>query len=422
SQEGLLYAAAAADNDHYTAQGYNMHHGFILWGAAEHYLWTRDKQYLKAVAPHLVAGCDWITREREATKVLNPDGRKPVEWGLAPAGDLEDVEEYLYWYATNAYYYLGMKTAADVLAQIDHPQADRIASEAQKYADDIMASVRESEATSPVVKLLDGNYIPYVPPRAYVLTDRKEGWIREALYCALHFVDCGLIAADGELTTWILNGLEDRIFMSDESGYGPRYGHRNPREQFFSYGGFNPQPNLLDNSIAYLKRGQIKHFLRAFWNTYAMSIYPDVQCFAESCSYGMGGGPLYKTPDECKFIQWMRQMLLLEMGDDLYIGRGVPRAWMESGKSVVLKDAPTYFGPVRLRIQSEVNDGRIKVVLNPPERNRPKRIYLHLRHPNGKPIKSVTLNGEKYDRFDTKAESIELPGTVTGLQEILARY
>ena len=421
SRHGVLYAAAPEGYDHYTAQGYNMHHGFVLWAAAEHYLWTRDKQYLESIAPNLVAACDWITREREATKVLNPDGSRPIEWGLAPAGDLEDVEEYLYWYATNGYYYLGMKTTANVLAEIDHPEAGRIAADAAAYADDILASVRESVATSPVVKLLDGTYVPFIPPRAYALTDRKEGWIREALYCDLHLVDCGLIAPDDTLATWILHGLEDRIFMSSESGYGPEDGLGKPREQFFSYGGFNPQPNLLDNSIVYLKRGQVPNFLRAFWNTYGISIYPDVQCFAESVSFGMGGGPLYKTPDECKFIQWMRQMLILETGDELHLARGVPGAWMKAGKSILLRKAPTYFGPMDMKITSAAAGDEIRADVSLPWRNPPESVCLYLRHPDGRRMKSVRVNGQDWGEFDAATGRVTVPGTA-GKVAVVAAY
>ncbi|MBI4580514.1 MAG: hypothetical protein HY718_12475 [Planctomycetes bacterium] len=421
TKDGLLYAAAPPGFDHYTAQGYNMHHGFILWAAAEHYLWTRDRPYLTTVAPNLVAACDWITRERQATKITNPDGSRPLEWGLAPAGDLEDVDEFLYWYATNAYYYLGLKTAADALAEIDHPDASRLAADARAYAGDLMASVRESAAISPVVRLLDGTYIPYVPPRAYVLTDRKEGWIREALYCSLHLLDGGLVEPDDVLVTWILNDLEDRIFMSDESGYGPDDGLKDPRAQFFCYGGVNPQPNLLDNSIAYLKRGQVPNFLRAFFNTYAISIYPDVVCFAESVTFGKGGGPLYKTPDECKFIQWMRLMLVMEMRDRLYLGRGVPRAWMADGKTVRLMDAPTYFGPLDLEITSAAASGEIRADVNLPSRNPARRVYLSLHHPDGKLLRSATAYGTDCPIVDVREGLVQLPVT-TGRVRVVARY
>lgn len=422
STEGLLYAAAPPEFDYYTAQGYNMHHGFVLWAAAEHYLWTRDRAYLEAVSPNLIAACDWVTRERRATMTLNPDGTRPVEYGLAPAGDLEDVEEYLYFYATNAYYYLGMKTAADVLAEIGHPEAGRIAADAAAYADDIMASVREATATSPVVQLLDGSYVPYVPPRAYALTDRKEGWIREALYCALHLVDCGLTEADSPLAEWVLQALEDRIFLSEESGVPPERMGMSLEDFFFTFGGYNPQPNLLDTSIAYLKRGQPAHFVRAFFNIFAGSIHPDMVCFSECAApYSMTGYPLYKTPDESKFIQYMRQMLILEMGPDILIGAGVPLAWTEDGKSVELRNAGTYFGPMNVKIGSAAAQGSISADIDLPTRNRPRQARVFLRHPEGRPIKSVTVNGRSWDEFDAGRGCVTIPGDL-GKADIVARF
>ncbi|MDO8588241.1 MAG: hypothetical protein Q7T82_14530 [Armatimonadota bacterium] len=412
SKDGLLYAAAPQGYDHYTAQGYNMHHGFILWAAAEHYLWTRDRSYLKAIAPKLIAACDWITRERKATMVLNPDDTRPLEYGLAPAGDLEDVDEFLYFYTTNAYYYLGMNATAEALAQAGYwEDAARIAAAANAYAQDIMTSVREAVATSPVVKLLDGSYVPYVPHRAYAPTDRGEGWIREALYCALHLESCGLIKPNDPLVTWILQDLEDRIFLSEESGPG-RGRITNMEDQYFSLGGFNPQPNLLDNGLTYLRRNQIANWTRAFFNIYSASIYPDTVCFSECVPpFADGGGPLYKTPDESKFIQFMRQMLILEMGDTLCIGRGVPRAWMTDGKSVEMKDAPTHFGPMGMKITSAVSKGRIIADLNLPKRNPPRSVLLSLRHPEGKKIKTVTVNGKSTKTFDPTTGVIRLNGT-----------
>lgn len=419
SREGLLYAAhPVADPDPYTAQGYNMHHGWALWNLSRHYFWTRDAKWLWSVAPNLIKACDWVTRERQATKVLNPDGTKPIEWGLAPAGDLEDVEEYLYWYATNAYYYVGMKTAASALADIGHPEAARLARDARVYKADILASIRESVATTPVVKLKDGTWIPYVPPRAYVLTHRKEGWIREGLYPAIHLLDGEVLAPHHKFVTWILQDLEDNIFMSKESGYGVE----DQLSNFFNFGGFNLQPNLCPNSYAHLRRDEIPHFLRVFYNECWASLYPDTVCFAEWVRYyGKGGGPLYKTPDECKFIQYMRQMLILEDGNVLKLGMGVPRAWMEDGKKLTVRRAATWFGSMDMEIVSSASEGRISATITMPTRNRPESVLLRLRHPEGKPMRRVTVNGRGWRQFSSARELITLPANLDTV-EVVACY
>lgn len=419
SQAGLFYAAYPyPDRDCYTAQGYNMHHGWALWNLCEHYKWTRDTEYLKSIAPGLVAGCDWVTRERQATKVMNPDGTRPVEWGLAPAGDLEDVEEYLYFYATNAYYHIGMKTAAEVLGEIDHPEAERLAKDAEEYAADILESARESTTTSPVVRLKDGAYVPYPPPRAYALTHLKEGWIREGLYPALHLLDANLVEPRHRIVTWLLEDLEDNVFLSEESGYKVD----DQAAKFFDFGGFNLQPNLLCNSHAHLRRDEVPHFLRVFFNECWASLYPDTMCFAEWVpDFGKGGGPLYKTPDECKFIQYMRNMLIFEEGTALKLGMGVPRAWMENGKRVRIERAATFFGPMDMMIESGISRGRVIARLALPTRNPAKAILLRLRHPHGKPMRRVLVNGATWEHFDPELELVFLPEEMSKV-EVAAEF
>jgi hypothetical protein len=423
TRAGVLYAAHPGEPDPYTAQGYNMHHGWGLWAAAEHYYWTRDQQYLAGVAAQLAKAAEWIVFERQATKRQALDGSRPVEYGLAPAGDLEDVEEYLYFYATDAYYYLGLKHAAGVLAELaarSQPAkgrkgqaaesswrqlAARLLQEAEAFRQDIRSSMAESVATSPVVRLKDGTYVPYVPPRAYALTHLKEGWIREALYPALHLVNGEVYDEWHPYVDWMAQDLEDNIFLSQESGYGVP----EQKSNYFHLGGFTLQPNLLDLCLLYLQRDQLPNYLRAFYNTAWASLYPDVVCFAEWVpALGKGGGPLYKTPDECKFIQWMRQMLVLERGQELELGLGVPRAWMADGKRVRIERAATWFGQLDLEIRSQAATGRITASIQLVPSEPPKAMRLRLRHPAGNPMRMATVNG-KPAKINASRQLIELP-------------
>lgn len=425
SKNGVLYAAHPEEPDPYTAQGYNMHHGFGMWAAAEHYLWTRDLEYIARVAPRLVAAADWVIKERESTKITDSSGRRRAEFGLAPAGDLEDVEEYLYYYATDAYFHLGMKRVVQAFEQaVEHAlalppparpppkwinelrqTARRLAKETQLFRNDIRASVAESVATSPVVRLRDGFYIPFVPPRVYALTHLKEGWIREGLYPALHLVSGEVYDPHHQFVDWMINELEDNVFLSSECGYGLG----NPAVEFFDCGGFTLQPNLLDLAIVYLARDQIPNFLRAFYNTAWVSLYPDAMCFAEWVpKLGEGDGPIYKTPDECKFIQWMRQMLILEREDELELALGVPRAWMRDGQRVKVERAATLFGQLDLEIVSHAASDRVNAFAKLTQTRAPTVVRIRLRHPDGKPIRSATVNGDPA-HVDMQRQVIELP-------------
>jgi len=88
-----------------------------------------------------------------------------------------------------------------------------------------------------------------------------------------------------------------------------------------------------------------------------------VRCFTEHPvdAYGLGAGPLYKTPDESAFLTWFRCLLLMEKGNDLWIAPGTPRAWMQHGKEIAVEEMPTYFGPVSYRIVSDAAQGRLHI-------------------------------------------------------------
>jgi hypothetical protein len=382
TKDGVFHSAGD-----YTHGEYAMNHGFVLWGAADHYLLTRDRAYLERVAPKLVKGCDFLISERASTMRTPGSGI----FGLSPASSLEDVIEYQYWFATNAYFYLGMKRTAEALADIGHPEAKRIATEAEKYRRDIEASVREATTKSAVVTLRDGTYIPYVPSRVYQWRHLTEGWIREALYCSLHLAMAEVVSPDDLLMTWMLDDLEDNIFFSWQSGYKV-----SDYEKFwFERGGITLQPCLLDMPIVYMARNEIPAALRAFWNTYALLIYPDTQCFAEwARNFGIGGGPVYKTSDESRFVIWLRQLLVWENGDQLWLARAIPREWLEDGKIIHVERAQTIFGTVSMVIRSSTAQGKIFAELSLPKRKPPSEVWLRLRHPQGKHPRRVSINGK----------------------------
>jgi hypothetical protein len=410
TKEGVFHSAGQ-----YTHGEYAMNHGFVLWGAADHYLITRDRDYLERVADKLVKGCDFLISERTST-MADPLARRTPIYGLCPASSLEDVVEYQYWFATNAYFYLGVKRVAQALADINHPEAQRIEREAEKYRQDIEASVREAVTRAAVVQLRDGSFIPYVPSRIYQWRHLTEGWIREALYCALHLATAEVLTCSDPLITWMLDDLEDNIFFSEQSGYNVT----DYRQSWFEHGGVTLQPCLLDTPIVYLARDEIPAALRAFWNTYALLIYPDTQCFAEwAPRFGQGGGPVYKTSDESRFIMWLRQLLIWENGEQLWFGRAVPREWLEDGKTVLVENAPTVFGVAGLAIHSEVDKGLIQAEVHLPTRNPPSQVWLRLRHPQGRQPTRVLINGHPVEPERIVGPDIRLPSGPTDLSTLL---
>jgi hypothetical protein len=414
TRDGVFYGAGGWEHG-----GYNKHHGYVMWGMAEHWRYTRDRKWMQRTAAKLIKSCDWVTRERAATMATNADGTRPIHFGLLPAGSLEDVQDYWYWLATNACTAWGFQALADALADYGHPEAARLERDARAYRRDVLRAFTEAKVRAPVVRLRDGTYVPKYPSEVHA-RGRSLGWIRETLEGSIVLLLTGLVPPDTPDAAWILKDYEDNLYISDLYGYSiPAF------ERFwFSRGGFPMQANLLDGPLCYLKRDEIKHFLRAFFNGFASGFFPEIRMLSEHSNPELGcpAGDHFKTSDEAQVTYWLRLMFIHEQGDDLYLGQAIPRYWLADGRQVAIRRAATYFGPLSLEITSHVAGGKIQARLTPPQRNRPRTIYLRLRHPDRKPIRSVTLNGRKYDQFDAGKEWIVLPGDLKAVQDVVASY
>ncbi|MEM2922174.1 MAG: hypothetical protein QXF26_07645, partial [Candidatus Bathyarchaeia archaeon] len=398
--KGLFYGAGG-----YECGDYGQHHGWVLWAFAEHYKYTRNRKWLMRVTPNLVDACNWIIEERKATMHASGDDGRVIEYGLLPPGSLEDVREFWHWFATNAHAYRGLRSVVDALYEVGHPDSERLRDEAEAYRLDLLKSITEAMTRSPVVKLRDETWIPHFPSRPN-RRGRDMGWIRETLEGAMHLIICGLIDPRSEAAGWILKDYEDNRYLSNEFGYGLL----DIDSCWFSCGGFSMQPNLYGFQIPYLLRGDVKHFLRAVFNSFAVAFYPDVRMLTEHPLPSMAdwAGDHFKTSDESIACQCLRLMLVLEEGDTLVLMPAVPRGWLEDGKHIVVKNAATYFGVLSFEVRSYVSRGLIIMFLDPPVRNPPTSISISFRHPRDLKIREVQVNGNRWSYFSREEDLVNL--------------
>jgi hypothetical protein len=397
SAEGVFYGSGG-----YEEAGYNRNQGWVLWCLAEHYRFTRDRAWLERIAPALVKGCDWIIRERQVT--LNAGG---IQKGFLPSGSLEDVTDYWTWLATNACAAWGFKAAAGVLAEINHPESGRLVRESHAFSSDLRKGFFESCARSPVVCLRDGTWVPHFPARQE-RRGRDFGWLREVLEGACHLIFCGLISPDEPAAGWIIKDFEDNLFLSEQYGYQAKDFER----QWFDLGGFSMQSNLLLFPELYLWRDEPRHYLRGYFNGFTSAFFPDTVTMCEHALPDLDDwrGDHFKSSDEANSNGWLRKAFLAEMGNDLFVGQAIPRAWFEHGKTMRVERAATHFGETSVEFASLAATGEITVRLDPPLRNPPEHILLRVRHPESKQMKAVWIDGMPYSDFNPPKEVINLGG------------
>jgi hypothetical protein len=78
----------------------------------------------------------------------------------------------------------------------------------------------------------------------------------------------------------------------------------------------------------------------------------------------------------------LRHMLVHEAGDELHLLPAVPDWWLGEGQEIRIERAPTHFGSLSLVVRGTASE--VKVEFTPPQRELPKKIFLHL--PESRPL------------------------------------
>ena len=114
-------------------------------------------------------------------------------------------------------------------------------------------------------------------------------------------------------------------------------------------------------------------------------------------------------------------MFINDRGEDLWLAPFVTNHWMQNGMHVTVRNAPTEFGKISYTIKSDVAKGRIEATIDVPKDCTARKIVIRLRHPDGKLMRSVTVNGESHANFDAAKETVTLDPQ-TGKIVVRAQY
>jgi hypothetical protein len=120
-------------------------------------------------------------------------------------------------------------------------------------------------------------------------------------------------------------------------------------------------------------------------------------------------------------------MLVFEDTDEerLYLGKGLPREWVVSGKEIAIAQAPTRWGRVDFRmIAAKQADGstRVTAEVRLPRQNSPAEIAVKLRVPTQWTCTSVSVNGEPARLGGPHRDSVTIQPPRAPSFQIVASY
>jgi hypothetical protein len=360
----------------------------------------------------------------------------PLAWrsvaGTDPATNRRGVRihrMHMQFYESEAYYWLAVKHMAELLALIDPAEGARLTAAAEAYRQDLVAAIDRSIALTPVVAVRDGTYRSFIPFAPYVrgFAAGAWGWRRCQGHVGAIYWDtvqsadplispAGLLAPDDVRVQGHLDVLEDRLLLENTKVNARTAGYTADRH-WFSHASWQYQCGLERHANIHLEADDVPSFLRSMLNQYAVDIMPGEYTFREHTT----GGPPDKIYEESCFLERFRNMLVMEDGQSLWLARATPRVWLEQGKRIAVRNAPTHFGPVAYEMISDTDHGKITATVEIPARRPPQSVLVRFRHPHAAPLTGVTVNGQPSREFDAGKELVRLTG-LSGTVAIQADY
>jgi hypothetical protein len=391
--------------------------GQKLVGSALYYRLSRDRSYVEQVTPLLHA----YVAELGLQIRTNPRGILNRERFSS------DIKDSVYGLHTQAVVWQGLRSMASVWAMTDHgPLAADARRLATRLGTGLRAAVRASQRD-----LSDGSL--FVPARLFdaekpyesVIESRAGGyWNLVAPYAfASGLFLPGSPQANRVLRYMLLHG--SRLLGLVRAGAYSLYG----LTPVYPTSGVNPVYGL--NVARFLAdNDRPDQLVLSLYGQLAAGMAPGTFVSGEGLSVAPLQGQTYRSmylpPNAASngsFLETLRLVLVHESRTRGGEPRGIelayatPRAWLLPGKRIVVRRAPTSFGPVSFSMRS--SDDGIHVTIDAPKRSSLATLSLRLRLPRGKHIGAVTLDGRPYNRVDVRRETIDLSGRMGRLELVV---
>jgi hypothetical protein len=181
------------------------------------------------------------------------------------------------------------------------------------------------------------------------------------------------------------------------------------------------EPVYAPQATAYLFRDDPKAVIRDFYSMMASAFSHTV---FEPLEHRWGHQEYFGPPStDGSWFNIYRHMLINELGDGtLILAAATPRPWLDNGSTIKVQRAPTRYGRLSFVMRSEAAAGRITAEIRMPDRSYPKLLLVRLRHPQKKPTRSVTVNGQNWTGFDPAKEWIRIQNPEQKRYMIVAQY
>jgi len=132
----------------------------------------------------------------------------------------------------------------------------------------------------------------------------------------------------------------------------------------------------------------------------------------------------YCTPAQQAVPLLIRWMLALEDSDEerLYLGRGIPRAWVASGEEISIKQTPTRWGKINFELAAKPKAKVLRARVELAKPGAPREFHITLRVPETTRLQTVTVNGRSAGFSGPRKDTVVVESGTEKVFEVIAQH
>jgi hypothetical protein len=154
------------------------------------------------------------------------------------------------------------------------------------------------------------------------------------------------------------------------------------------------EPFYSPRSTLFLENDCVEDYLNVFYNQLAAGVSHKNLSPCEN-RYGVWFLPWA----DAEYQRMLLRMLVYQQDDKLILLKAIPGCWLDNGEQIYVKNQPTEYGVISFQVRSNLKDGIIEMTLDKPEEPVPGGIDIRFRHPQGRKIRTVEIDGQSWDDF-----------------------
>lgn len=368
--------------------------GQAIWALVEHYKITRDKTWLEKIYPSIKHGAEFLIKIRATTR--KEGDKESLHYGLLPKSwSAEHTGPTNYIYYDDFWGLCGLKEAIYA--------ADELGLEEDACQFNMEYRDFETCVWNSIEKVIIERKLECFPASPY---QDVSGTIIGNIACLwpCKLVDPWDKRLEGVLNTLYLKHMPNGCWFN--------------RHIWGAYGPISTWPV----ANCFVHRLEVDKVIRIFQWTLKhgqSSTHSWPEGVSAQTMYGSEGDG-YEGWGIAEYIMLLKNMLVLEQENSIWITPCIPKKWLSDGSVIKVTKVPTTFGRFGFTIESNVSKDMVRVTLNLESSSPQKGFTIFVNHPRNKEISSVIVNGKKLDKFF--ANSVEVPASSRDIVIVFKEY